>query len=65
MSTLYDRLDRCNHKIRQAMAENNRLHTESERVGILIWERDEQFHRESILREIASQQQQWGGQSLL
>ncbi len=60
MSTLYDRLDRCNQQLRKALAENNRLHTESERAGILIWERDEHYQRESILREIASQQQ-WGG----
>ena len=60
MSTLYDRLDRCNQQLRKALAENNRLHTESERLGILIWERDEHCQRESILREIASQQQLWG-----
>jgi hypothetical protein len=57
MSTLYDRLDRCNREIQRAVAENRRLHTEAERSGILIWEMDKRCQRESILVEIATQQQ--------
>jgi hypothetical protein len=57
MSTLYDRLNRCNHEIRKAAAENRRLHSEAERTGIMMWELDERCQRESILIEIATQQQ--------
>jgi hypothetical protein len=57
MSTLYDRLDHCNHEIKKAGAENKRLHTEAERFGILIWEMDKRSQRASILVEIATQRQ--------
>jgi hypothetical protein len=56
-ATLYERLDRCNHEIKKAAAENKRVHTEAERAGILIWEMDERSIRESIVLEIAAQEQ--------
>jgi hypothetical protein len=56
MSTLYDRLDRCNREIRRAAAENRRAHTEAERAGLLAWEMDNRCQRESILIEIVTQQ---------
>jgi hypothetical protein len=57
MPTLYDRLQRCNREIQKAVAENSRLHTQAERTGILLWEMDTRCQRESILIEIATQQQ--------
>lgn len=55
MTTLYDRLEHCNHEIRRAIAETKRLHTEAERAGIVAWEMDERSQREAILIEIATQ----------
>jgi hypothetical protein len=57
MSTLYNRLRRCNHAIESVVAESKRLHTEAERAGILIWEMDERNLRELVLIEIATQGQ--------
>jgi hypothetical protein len=57
MSTLYNRLRRCNHAIETAVAESKRLHTEAELAGILIWEMDERNLRELVLIEIATQGQ--------
>jgi len=57
MSSLLDRLDRCNHEIEKAAAETKRPHTEAERAGILIWEMDERSQRASILIEIATERQ--------
>jgi hypothetical protein len=49
MKTIQERLDHCDREIAQAIEESRRLHTESEHLGILLWEMDWRAEREHIL----------------
>ena len=55
MQTLQERLERCDQQIAQAIEESHRAHTETEHVGILLWEMDWRAERDCLLAELAMQ----------
>jgi hypothetical protein len=55
MTSLFERLARCDREIANAIAESHQPHTEAEHAGILIWEMDWRAERETILQEIAGE----------
>jgi hypothetical protein len=52
MSELLEQLNHCEREISKAIAESGRSHTESEQLGILLWEMDWRAEREAVLAEL-------------
>ena len=57
LKTIPERLEHCNWQIAQAIEESGRQHTETEHLGILLWEMDWRVERDCLLAELAAQKE--------
>ena len=55
MQTLQERLHHCDRQFAKAIEESRKSHTETEHVGILLWEMDWRTERDCLLAELAMQ----------